>query len=76
MTKGRAIAGDSLQQAPSMSRLLDSDAGIPGDADHWPGVYAECESCHWTIVETRYFKGRELCLSCIAEYFGGESEEE
>jgi hypothetical protein len=76
MTKARELAGDSHHQPASMSRLLDSDAGIPGDADQWPSVYAECESCHWTIVETRYFKGRELCLSCIAEYFSCESDEE
>lgn len=69
-------AADGRHQAPSASRLLDSNAGIPGDADQWPSAYATCESCHWAIIETRFFKGRELCLSCIAEYFTGESDEE
>jgi hypothetical protein len=76
MKKARSIGGDSPQHAHSVSRLLDSDAGFPGDADDWPNAYPECESCHWTIVETRPFKGRELCLSCIAEYFAGDSEDE
>jgi hypothetical protein len=69
-------AGDSHRQPSSASRLLDSNAGIPGDADQWTAVYATCESCHWGVIETRDFKGRELCLSCIAEYFTGESDDE
>jgi hypothetical protein len=76
MKKSSATAGDSLDHAPSVSRLLDSDAGLPGDADDWPSVHYACESCHWAVVETRRFKGRELCLSCIAEYFSGDSDEE
>ncbi|HXD17425.1 MAG TPA: hypothetical protein VN654_10440 [Vicinamibacterales bacterium] len=68
-------AADGRQQPASASRLLDSNTGIPGDADQWPTVYPECESCHWAVVETRFFKGRELCLSCIAEYFSGETDE-
>jgi hypothetical protein len=69
-------AGDSHRQPHSASRLLDSNTGIPGDADQWTSVYATCESCHWAVIETRDFKGRELCLSCIAEYFTGESDGE
>jgi hypothetical protein len=69
-------AGDSHRQPPSASRLLDSNAGIPGDADQWDSAYPACESCHWAALETRYFKGRELCLSCIAEYFCGDTEEQ
>jgi len=75
MSKALPAAG-SRHQPPSASRLLDSNAGIPGDADQWSSVYATCESCHWAVVETRDFKGRELCLSCIAEYFTGESDDE
>ncbi len=75
MKKARAIAGDSHDHASSVSRLLDSNVGLPGYADDWPSVYAACESCHWDVVETRRFKGRELCLSCIAQYFDGDDED-
>ena len=75
MRKAQLPAAASRQQPPSASRLLDSNTGIPGD-DQWPSVHATCESCHWAVLETRYFKGRELCLSCIAEYFSCESDEE
>ena len=74
MKKARSLAGDSHHHAASASRLLDS-AGLPGYPDDWPSVYRACESCHWSILETRRFKGRELCLSCISQYFDGDDEE-
>ncbi len=75
MKKARSIAGDSHHHAASASRLLDSNVGLPGYPDDWPSVHPACESCHWSILETRRFKGRELCLACIAQYFDGDDEE-
>ena len=76
MKKARSLAGDSHSHAASASRLLDSNVGVPGYTDDWPSVHPACESCHWSMLETRRFKGRELCLACIAEYFDGESDDE
>jgi hypothetical protein len=75
MSKPRAIAAADDQQPHSVSRLLDSNTGIPGDDDNWGSDYASCESCHWAVLETRPFKGRELCLACIAEYFDPDADE-
>ena len=75
MKKAHSLAGGSHQHA-SASRLLDSNVGLPGYPDDWPSVHPACESCHWSMLETRRFKGRELCLACIAQYFDGESDDE
>ena len=75
MKKACSLPGDSPRHATSASRLLDSNVGLPGYPDDWPSVHPACESCHWSMLETRRFKGRELCLACIAQYFNGDDEE-
>ena len=65
----------SAKDARTASRLLDlpgsmnSNEGDDGDAR------PTCESCHWSVVQTRRFRGRMLCLSCIEEYFDVDAEE-
>jgi hypothetical protein len=65
---------DKNERASSASRLLDSHAAIPGNVTN-PAVYPACESCHWTVLETRLFQGRHICVACIAGYFDAETDE-
>jgi len=66
---------DSKRQRGSESRILDpgeKPLRRDGDADMSP----TCEVCHWSTLATKRFRGRTVCLACIAEHFQGEDEEE
>jgi hypothetical protein len=58
-------------QPESRSRLLVSE--VP-DAPEGATVHAVCESCHWTVLATRRFRGRTLCVACVEEHFAGDED--
>jgi len=67
---------DSRRQRGSESRVLESgkhssiNEGIEMDTS------PKCDVCHWSMLATRRFRGRTVCLACIAEHFLGEDEEQ
>jgi hypothetical protein len=65
----------SAKDARTASRLLDPPASINSDTgDDWDSR-PTCQSCHWSVLQTRRFRGRMLCLSCIAEFFDVDGED-
>ena len=66
----------SARNARTFSRLLDPAASINSDSSDNSESKPVCESCNWAVLQTRHFRGRMLCLSCIAEYFDAEGEED
>ena len=64
-------APQHLEPAASKSRIIIND--IP---DATAVNRTVCESCHWNALATRRFRGRVLCLACIAEHFSDEETDE
>ena len=65
----------SAKDARTTSRLLDPPVSINSNSGDDRESRPTCESCNWAVLQTRRFRGRMLCLSCIAEYFDAEGEE-
>jgi hypothetical protein len=56
-------------QAETRSRLLAQEP------TELAGTRAVCESCHWSVLAARRFRGRTLCVACIEEHFAEETDE-
>lgn len=74
MSDPGSISFESKRQRGSESRILEPDAkpSRPGGETDTSRI---CDACHWSVLTTRRFRGRMVCLACIAEHFQGEDEE-
>jgi hypothetical protein len=57
--------------AASKSRLVDADPGFARTS----AAHPMCDVCHWTVLPARRFKGRIVCLACIAEHCAEDGDE-
>jgi len=71
MKQAHPPTGDHPRPALSASRLIDADPGFGRTSAAQP----TCAVCHWAVLPARRFKGRIVCLACIAEDFVEDGEE-
>jgi hypothetical protein len=72
MKQAHAPAVDRPRAADSASRLVDAHPGLPKTSS---AAQPTCAVCHWGVLAVRQFKGRLVCLACIAEHFAEDGEE-
>ena len=71
MKQAHPPAADRPRSAGSASRFLDADPGFARISNE-PST---CAVCHWAVLAVRRFKGRPVCLACIAEYFAEDGDD-
>jgi len=67
---------DSTRQQGSESRVLEPERRASRNDGIEMDTSPRCDVCHWSMLTTRRFRGRTVCLACIAEHFLGDDEEQ